>query len=45
VELPTSNFALLSARDPQLVKLGALAERHFHDNLVAAIKPIPKPLR
>jgi type I restriction enzyme, R subunit len=35
--LPTSNFAFLAGHDPQLVQLGALAERYFRDDPGTAI--------
>lgn len=35
--LPTSNFAFLTVHDPQLVQLGALAERYFRDDPGTAI--------
>src|SRR5437870_4808479 len=35
--LPTSNFGFLGEHDPQLVQLGALAERYFRDDPGTAI--------
>jgi type I restriction enzyme R subunit len=35
--MPTSNFAFLSGHDPQLMPLGALAERYFRDDPGTAI--------
>jgi type I restriction enzyme R subunit len=35
--LPTSNFAFLGVHDPQLVQVGALAERYFRDDPGTAI--------
>jgi hypothetical protein len=38
MELDQSNFAFLAKQDIQLVRLGALAERYFHDD-PNSIKP------
>lgn len=35
--MATSNFSFLTAHDPQLARLGTLAERYFHDDAPAAL--------
>lgn len=37
VAMRASNFSFLSAHDPQLARLGTLAERYFHDDAPAAL--------